>query len=393
MTEELDLLKSRIDYRLMLRLLGIPFIEKEAEGALYFRCLNPDHEDRDPSMKVQFRTRGTAEIGHWRCWNRACYRWGKDILDLIRVMKHCDLRHAIEFVTKVTEGVTGVDVLMALASEQIDAINLAPRHSFAQKPSPIFLPEPNRPIEPTHDFFTKIRRHPMDSRWACEEGAVLVTSGPYEGYMVVPLRWHDGDTITFQAFAAEPGAVERRHERYPGIAAERRLYPPKAPVDRLLHGLNRGVAGGVAVVVEGIFDNWRVWSALAAHHDEFVTWYGLAAFSNRFTHGSRIGHDQATLLRPWFPREIVVLHDNDPDPDKPGVEPDGVKLVLDVGEAFGYTCPVSVGRLPEGHDPDSAGIEAIVEALRARESYAGWAVRRAAGPRPRVSLADLAGDL
>ena len=94
MSRELDLLKERIDYPMILRLLGIPFVDAQGEGALYFRCLNPEHEDKDPSMKVQYRTRGKAHAGRWRCWNKQCSQWGRDIFDLVRVMRRCSMRDA-----------------------------------------------------------------------------------------------------------------------------------------------------------------------------------------------------------------------------------------------------------------------------------------------------------
>ena len=389
MSQALNILKERLDYAVILRLLGIPFVDAPGEGCYYFRCLNPDHEDRDPSMKVQYRTRGKARAGLWRCWNKACGEWGKDIFDLVRIIrrtpagKPCSLRAAVQFAEGTAEAVKGHEVFNALALEDLDAQFVPDTISYADRPFPVLIPQPHRPVDPMHYYFTMRRAPPVNPLHAMHENAVVMTEGEYRGYMVVPICWHDGSVITFQAIALEDRALDWRREYVEGTrkSVAAKLFPPRAPVDQLLYGAHRLKPASVVVVVEGIYDLWRVWDAFTKYPRDFDGWTAVATFTNRLTHDSTKGNDQAAILRQHFPKEIVVLPDN--DPKKEGEEAAGAQLVLDVGKVFSYACPVSIGRLPPGHDPDSAGATGVANALRSRVSYARWAIERAAGPRVR----------
>ena len=380
MSRELELLKDRIDYETILRLLGIPYLVAEGEGCLRFRCLNPEHEDRDPSMKVQFRTRGKAKAGRWRCWNNACTAWGRDIFDLIRVMRRCSMREAVEFASGNSEQVSGTEILRALAVEDIGTGFQPPNIRTAERPFPQPTPVPSRPVDPQHYYFMERRSPPLNPKHACDDGAVYVTAGEYEGYMAVPVRWKDGTQVTFQCFAIDDDARAKRRERFPRKSDSKKLFPPRAPIDRVIFGIERMRLNQPCILTEGVFDSWRCRDAVARAGADFAC---LSPLSNKFTQGSNYGNDHYALLRSYNPPEIVII------PDQKGAEGSGDQLVLDVGEAFGYETRVTIATLPKGEDPDSAGVVAILRALEARTSYARWAIDRAAGPSVRPSLADL----
>jgi hypothetical protein len=330
-------------------------------------------------MRVQYRTRGKAHAGLWRCWNHACRRWGRDVFDLVRVMRRCDMNAAVEFVKESADGVSGSDVLAALANEDIARIGGARSEpEYPVMPFPTFLPEPNRAMDTDHPYFSKTRDPAVNGSHALFEDVRFATGGEYEGYMLVPLRWGDGTTVTFQAIAVEPWAVERRRDRYPKKSAERKLYPPDAPIDRVIYGHHRARPGMTLVVSEGVMDTWRAWDAIDGEFDGFAA---LATMSNR------VSEPQARILRHLRPAAVVALHDNEDVP-----EPPGLQLVLDLGSALGYTVPLFVASVPKGCDPDDAGVDGVREALRGMVSYGRWAALWATRPpdRPRApSLAEI----
>lgn len=380
----LQILKDRLDYHTVVRALGIPYIDNQREGCLYFRCLNPEHEDRDPSMKVQYRGRPTVQAGTWRCWNGSCRAqgWQGDIIDLVRVMRRCSLSEAVTWLEGVSGQIIGADILREIAERDLRQQHMPTVVPHAEMPFPQFLPEPHVPMPPDHPYFTETRNPPVDGSQVVEDGAVYVTGGPYYGYMVVPLRWIDGSIVTWQAIAVEPWTIPHRAAHYPGWPVKGKLYPSEAPIDQCLYGIERMPEGAIAVISEGIFDVWR------ARQAALPDMCPVGAMSNRFTHDHALGHDQMHLLLARKPREVVVLHDNEA-PTKKQPEPPGLSLVLDVGAALGYRLPVSVASVPQGFDPDSAGTDRVRAALRARQPYGAWAVRRASHPQPTVHLGDL----
>lgn len=372
-----DLIKGRIDYHALLRTLGIEFIDREGEGALYFRCLNPQHEDTDPSMKVHYRTRGNATQGLWRCWNGACRIWRGDVIDLVRVMRRQTYAEAVAWLTAFVGGIASKDILVAVAQEEIRARSAAMESDRPEMPFPCFLPEPNVPMEPDHGYFRVVRDPPVNGENARADGCVHVVGGEYGGYMAVPIRWMDGTVVTFQAIAVDPDAVARRlrwaAEHHTVKAARAKLYPPEAPTDRLVYGAHRVRPGGIVGLVEGVLDDWRLWDALPGVQ-------GCATLSNRVT------KVQAAILLGLYPSEIVLFPDN--DPNEKGFRP-GDQLVLDAVEALAYAVPVSVATLPEGEDPDSAGEDALRKAFAERVGFGSWVLRWGTAPRESVSLRDV----
>lgn len=327
-------------------------------------------------MSVRYRARGRAPVGFWHCWNGGCRLWRGDVIDLVRVMRRLTYQEAVSWLSGFAGGIATKDILAALAQEEINA-GIAREERRPEMPFPVLLPEPSVPMEPDHPYFRVVRDPPVNGENARLDGCVRVTAGEYAGYMAVPLRWQDGTTVTFQAIAVEPDAVGRRTrwaEQHGTVrAAHAKLYPADAPVDRLVYGAHRARPGGVVGLVEGVFDDWRVWDALPEVH-------GCASMSNRLTRA------QAAVLLGLYPSEIVLFPDN--DPNEKGEAP-GDRLVLDAAEHLAYAVPVSVATLPAGEDPDSAGVDALRKAYAERVGFGAWVVRWGTAPREPVSLKDV----
>ncbi len=369
------LAKEHLDYEAILQLLGIPYIEDESDGTLLFRCLNPDHNDATPSMRLRYRYDGNekAALGSWKCWNGACHRWRGDVFDLIRVMRRdaagrpINLTEAMLFATGGA-GVSTDRMITAMCDDDIRNMNFKPKEPLAM-PVPQVMPAGALSLPDlggTHRYLYETRVPAIDARWPIEEECMVATSGPYEGYMIIPLRWMNGTPFTFQAVAVESWAVElRKSKGFKNLGTK--LYPHKCPINHVLYGCHRAMKNAHLAVGEGCFDAWRLWEAddLFGDHD----FHGLGTMTNRLT-------EEAEEIFRWLqPSRITVVKDNKP---KPGEVEDtaGVSLALQFIERLGSECPVHVADLPVGNDPDSCDPGVLYRTVMDAPDSVTWAIQR-----------------
>lgn len=390
--------KEHLDYEMILQALGIPYVKDAADGTFKFRCLNPDHHDSDPSMRLRYVEAGSRNpAGAWRCWNGACSSWRGDVFDLIRIvrprvqnpisgeMEMITLSEAVSFATG-GKGFSSEAMIRAMCDADI-------RSQSATKEGPLTMPVPQAmpaasiPLInlPPHRFFTEMRNPPIPDRWAKDEECVVIHAGPYEGYMAIPLRWIDGTPFSFQCVAVEPWAQELRASK--GFKnAGSKLYPHECPISSVLYGCHRAPRGQHLVICEGVFDAWRIWEA-----DDIIAgggeYFGLGTMSNNFT------DEQEEILRWLEPERITVARDNKP---KDGEKEDtaGIALAAKIIERLGSYCPVHVANLPVGNDPDSTDIGTLHDCITKAPDSINWAISRGLalagrGPAPAPTLEDL----
>lgn len=368
-----EMIKAQLDYESILQRLGIEFVRDEADGVLLFRCLNPDHNDSNPSMRLRFADGGEKNpIGAWRCWNGACERWRGDVFDLIRVMRRDDHGYPIRLAEAATFALGGVGVsreqmIAAMCDADIRLQQIKAEEPIAM-PVPQSFPVGAVPFPAGHPYLSHVRKPAIDETWAADEECMYCPTGPYEGYMIIPLRWLDGTTISWQAIAVEPWATERRREKGFKTCASK-LFPKDCPVASVLYGCHRAPRNTTLVVAEGIFDVWRIWDADYRDLIDGERYYGVGTMTNR------LSDVQENLFRILDPDRIIVLPDNKP---KEGEVEDtaGNALAMQIIERLGGSFPVFVGALPVGEDPDSAGVRRVSEAIRNAVDSVTWAVER-----------------
>ena len=295
-----------------------------------FKCLNPDHDDRNPSMGFHLDADGIARV---RCF--AC-GWSGDVIDLAALDNKLDARR--DFKEAVRLAADGAGAMLDGAD--------GPRggHSAADRPAALrdLLPQAQSAFEALYgpkasDALAYLHGRGFDDETICKNGwgwvdcpHDLMTGFPTSlqapgGFILLPFpdpHWRAARYAVVRPVGGSPRFKEMKPK---GVAAP--LWHE--------HALSRA---GVAYVAEGIFDAVALSLLLGREtSDDFISLMGTGGVARMLA----VLRDTPTASRP---RIVLALDSDDAGAKATGRACEGLE---------GLGVPYKVLPMPKGvHDPN-----------------------------------------
>jgi hypothetical protein len=175
-------------------------------------------------------------------------------------------------------------------------------------------------LSPPFRKFAKKRRFPPETfeAWGCQ----VCIHGKWAHRLIIPIK-DKGKMIGFQCRAMLDD-MEPKYDSPPGVR-----------ISDYLYNLEKGLHEGTMILVEGVFDVWRLGEGSVA------------------TFGSHVSSMQRNRILEVEPSELVFAWDNDPDSDIQTRALNAARQWLPFVER------VKVITLPERLDPDDAGKDLV----------------------------------
>lgn len=260
-------------------------------------CINPSHDDRDPSLGVNLTT------GYWNCF--AC-GIGGDILDLGKRVLGISQREVRERLKPSTP-----EALLTSLQRKMSSIAVPKRH---RKAPALLLPGPYED-GPLDELYTRGFTDDTLRRWGvrfCIEEDLVKSNG--ESFTVtnsiaIPIRDRNG-TLLAWCYRATKGSARWQQEN------ARYLYTPGFPISEVWYGLEHHDDAPDIAVVEGALD---------------VQWLDQCGFPAKGMLGSHMGDRKIMQLQRH--RTVTLFADRDNA---------GAQWVQRVGKMIGHLVPLYV---------------------------------------------------
>ena len=321
--------KSNADVRAVLEALDIECI-KQSGDELRIHCVQPDHEDNRASCDVN--TKNKAFFCH------SCKAHGS-ILDLVAAHQGCDLREASQEVADICN-------IPVSSRSHPQAHGKKHRAAKAEKdePLPSQSPEPEAAEQVLFKPFTTVLKLDTEHKFATDRGFTpeqieqfgmgYQDRGMLKGRWCVPIHDIKGNQL---------GYTGRYAKKQIPKDVEKWLLPPAFPKQDVLfnaHRIQPLLNDAGVVLVEGPFDVMRL-------HALNIPSLGLL--------GTSISDEQIRIMIDEFDIELVILM---MDGDAPGR-----KAVSGLLERLSRDFFVRDVKLPDGHDPETAAQDFLLEAV------------------------------
>ena len=252
-------------------------IKRKTKNELQFKCLNPNHRDRNASSfynidKHQFNCLGCSYSG--------------SLFSLIMLVKSCSYEKSVEFLKEYTK----------LSDDISDDVVLSKMLSIKKKTKETSkLKEIDLPLEFDNDF-NKCNKSISEYIIDREINPEIIkkyyigycNTGRYRNRLILPII-HFDKIVGFSARATWDCSHNTNID-------ERYLFESDSPVGKVIWGLFNNYSRNNAIFVEGIFDALR------------LRQHGLNAFSCL---NNDITEFQIKLIATYFNDPIYIMPDND----------------------------------------------------------------------------------
>lgn len=238
-------------------------------------CINPSHDDRDPSMAVNTTT------GYWNCF--AC-GIGGDLLDLGKRALDIPQREVRQRLKPSTP-----EAVLAAVQRKIAAIHVPGRERKART---ITLPGPYED-GPLDELYERGFHDDTLRRWGirfCDEETLTKTDGEsftITNSIAIPIRDRNGHLLAW-CYRATKGSARWQQEN------ARYLYTPGFPISEVWYGLEHHDDADEIAVVEGALD---------------TAWLDQCGFPAKGMLGSKMGDRKIMQLQKH--RTVTLFADRD----------------------------------------------------------------------------------
>lgn len=332
-------LQRNLDVKKCLSSLNINFDDRRGGGELILKCVNPSHNDKNPSL--QMNARGDEYNGVWTC--NPC-GWRGSFIKFVMYVTGWTFKQSLDFLTANTNEILYIDDSASIIKDREEALFIESNKRFEFTPSPIsfeYIPFENKddwdPLNPFEAYMINRRVSPQVA-YELEVG--------YSNYfqygkmnmiscIVVPVRYK-GICCSFLLRSTFDKA---------------KLYPPDAPNKYFFYNFDFINYDWPTIIVEGFFDVAVIKTAIFFLGLQYNV---IASWSNNPT-------EYHIELLKTLPGEKIVM------PDRDGI---GGKILVDkIAEPLCHEHHISIANIPLGKDPGQCTFYEIDEALKNREIW------------------------
>ena len=327
---DVDHLLLTIDKQYVLNILGIENERRRNSRGyeIYFKCVNPDHEDKSPSASM-------AEIGKYaglfNCW--VCHDHGNLIHIVQRILKKSFVDALSWLSTMVTSSELTTTKALMLNLDKLKPERK--KHDIAIAEICAQLPANYAPCGFSHMVALDAERYLISRRISLETQRTYMC-GATEHYQIgrcgiIPIYMYE-KIVSLFFFETKRGGAKR--------------YPKGSPMNDMLFNYDNAIKTNTCIIVESILD------VLQMHTLGFSS--GVSCFTNR------LSETQCELIKK-FDRIIVY-------PDLDGLP--GWHLVTQCVKEFGKS--IEIAFPPTGYDPGDCDEVQMAKSLNSIIKYSDY---------------------
>lgn len=337
---DLEEVTRKIDLLKVFEYLGITEYKSKKED-LYVRCLNPNHEDKDPSLSIN----NGRYKGQFNCWS--CDFRGKNLVQLVSLVKKITERESFDILCKIAgvgKNFTENEVLDKSLKAKKRMSLIVSKKKEDQEFIEIDLPR---------NCISAINRkeaeeYRIPNEFVKKYDVKLCTKGYYENRLIFPI-YFSNKLVSFLARAT--WKIDKASQ-FP--LNTKSLYPANAPTGRIIFNYDDSNVDSI-VLVEGIKDCIRVQEA---------GFKSIACFGNKIT------DEQEILLAKKY-KKILILPDRNAEKEiraNPEKDP-GMLLVKSIVTKLSHKVDIWVGIVPDDKDPGDCSVEEIKKIINLSKKY------------------------
>lgn len=275
MSNLLDKIKEDIDAEELLNELGAEIISKN-DNEINIRCLNPDHNDNNPSCNYNIDT---------HMWNCFGCDWGGDIITLVQKVKDLSYRLTISYLKSFISGAITENIEEGLTKRLI--------LEYKKKKIKNVINDVNLPTnfnlnfnEANNTIKSYIKDRKLNTLICNKYFIGFCNSGKYMNRIVFPIVYFD--KIIGYTGRATWLSDDKKHLKY--------KHHEGTPIGNMIWGLYSGYKKENPIFVEGILDAIK------------LRIYGLNAYT---CFNNNITETQVKIIDGSFDDKIYIMPDND----------------------------------------------------------------------------------